>query len=187
MMADGLFRDDLYYRLSVFPIRIPSLRERREDIPLLVEHFVKHSAEAFRVPAVRVSEPAMDLLTRYHWPGNIRELQNVIERSVLMADNQQLLPGHLPPDIQAAVAEVLVSEDVNSLQGQERALILKALTQCAWNQSKAARTLGISRDYLRHKIKKYGLRKPASPGDADGESCSFSESPVMGYAGGSGT
>ncbi len=189
MMADGLFRDDLYYRLSVFPIRIPSLRERHEDIPLLVEHFIKRSADESRLPLVRVSAEAMDLLRRYPWPGNIRELQNVIERSVLMADSQQLLPGHLPPDMQAAVAQAPVSEDANTLQGQERALILKALAQCEWNQSKAARTLSISRDYLRHKMKKYGLQKPVAgaPSPADGgRSRRRSESPVMGLAGGSG-
>ncbi len=163
MMADGLFREDLYYRLSVFPIRVPALRERQEDIPLLVGHFVRNSAKAFRIPELRVARETMEVLTRYGWPGNIRELQNVIERSVLMSEGQALQPCHLPPDMEAAVTANGASENTSTLYGQERILITNALKDNDWNQSQAARALGITRDHLRHRVKKYNIQKPADP------------------------
>ncbi|GMU20123.1 MAG: sigma-54-dependent Fis family transcriptional regulator [Phycisphaerae bacterium] len=166
MMVDGLFREDLFYRLSVFPIHMPPLRDRQEDIPLLVEHFVRRAVQDLRIPLqIQVSRETLAALRQYAWPGNVRELQNVIERSVLMADGNTLLPCHLPPD----VAEILSEEDMDSaatqpsgtLYAQERALILKALNEQGWNQSRAARVLGVTRDHLRHRIKKYGLQRPS--------------------------
>ena len=155
-MIDGVFRDDLYYRLSVFPIQLPPLRDRQEDIPKLVEHFVVRAVKEFRIPELSVSSKTMDTLKEYHWPGNIRELQNVVERAVLMSDGPTLLPCHLPPDIQAAATEE-PAEDTSTLLGQERSLILKALKEHNWNQSSAARALGITRYHLRHRIKKYNI------------------------------
>ena len=161
MLADGLFRDDLYYRLSVFPIQMPPLRERREDIPKLVDYFVARAAREFRVPELQVSSAAMAMLTQYNWRGNIRELQNVIERSVLMSDGNMLLPSHLAADIQAAARSDDPGADPTTLHGQERTLILKALAEHGWNQSQAARSLGVTRYHLRHRIRKYDLQKPA--------------------------
>ncbi len=162
MMTDGVFREDLYYRLSVFPIHLPPLRDRRDDVPALVEHFVDNAVRDFRIPQLRLDPDTMDMLTRYAWPGNVRELQNVIERSVLMSDGTRLLPSHLPPEIQAAVGEGEDGEfDTGTLFGQERALIIKALENNAWNQSQTARDLGITRDHLRHRIKKYRIERPA--------------------------
>jgi Nif-specific regulatory protein len=160
MMVDGLFREDLYYRLNVFPIRLPPLRERPEDIPRLVQHFVERSAHGLSVPELRVAPETMEILRRYHWPGNVRELQNVVERSVLMSDGDALLPCHLPPDIDASTTDHEHCCERSTLCGQEKALILKTLQQHNWNQSQAARTLGITRDHLRHRIRKYGLQKP---------------------------
>ncbi|MHC4063348.1 MAG: sigma-54 interaction domain-containing protein [Planctomycetota bacterium] len=162
MMADGVFREDLYYRLSVFPLQVPALRERRQDIPQLVEHFVDRAVREFRVPELNVSPSTLELLTRYDWPGNIRELQNVIERSVLMSDGTVLLPCDLPPDIEAAVKVDEPLADTSTLQGQECNMIVKALEQHGWNQSQAARTLGITRYHLRHRMKKYSIQKPAN-------------------------
>ncbi len=158
MMADGLFREDLYYRLSVFPIRIPALRDRREDIPLLVDHFAARSVRDLGLRRLSVGAETMEALTSYDWPGNIRELQNVIERSVLMADGDKLLPCHLPGDLLASYEEP--GEDPSTLHGQERLLILNTLNRNDWNQSQTARDLGISRDYLRHRLKKYKLSRP---------------------------
>jgi Nif-specific regulatory protein len=162
MMLDGLFREDLYYRLSVFPISTPALRDRPEDIPLLVEHFIQRSASEFGIPSVRVHQNTLEALGRYSWPGNIRELQNVIERSVLLNDGDVLLSCHLPPDIQAAAGAGAPAQgrEAGTLHGQERALILKALMEQNWNQSRAARALGITRDHLRHRIKKYQIERP---------------------------
>jgi transcriptional regulator with GAF, ATPase, and Fis domain len=159
MMAEGDFREDLYYRLSVFPIQVPALRERPEDIPVLARHFVAKALDDLRIPGpLALAEATIQTLVRYPWPGNIRELQNVIERSVLMSDGNVLGPHHLPPDLLAAAADN--SEPVTTLDSHERALILKALVEQNWNQSQAARVLGITRDLLRHRIKKYGLQRP---------------------------
>ena len=160
MIIDGVFREDLYYRLSVFPIHVPALRERREDIPPLVEHFVERAVRAFGIPELHVARETRDILMQYDWPGNIRELENVVERAVLMADGSVLQPHHLPLDLQAAASPEETPGDESTLHGQERALILKTLCEQDWNQSRAARALGITRDYLRHRIKKYNLQRP---------------------------
>lgn len=160
MMIDGVFREDLYYRLSVFPIQLPALRERREDIKLFVEHFVSRSARECHIGELRIASETMRLLTDYDWPGNIRELQNVVERSVLMSDGEVLLPFHLPTDLVAASGTNNHVHDNSTLHGQERSLIIKALGDHKWNQSRAAESLGITRYHLRHRIKKYGIQKP---------------------------
>ncbi len=160
MMADGLFRDDLYYRLNVFPLTVPPLRQRASDIRALVSHFVQKASREFRGPRLEVSPSALKILENYEWRGNIRELQNVMERSVLMSDGDTLWPEHLPPDIQATMIPEDEAEVSSTLHGQERALILKALQEYGWNQSKAARSLGVTRYHLRHRIRKYQLVKP---------------------------
>ena len=161
MMIDGLFREDLYYRLSVFPIQLPALRDRREDIPTFVARFVASAARECNIPSLRIAPETTKILKNYDWPGNIRELQNVVERAVLMSDGNTLLPCHLPPDIEASGATDETGEVTSTLSRQEKALILKALEEQQWNQSQAARDLGISRYHLRHRIKKYGLQRPA--------------------------
>ncbi|MCB9858495.1 MAG: sigma 54-interacting transcriptional regulator [Phycisphaerales bacterium] len=158
-MEEGEFREDLYYRLNVFPIRLPPLRNRREDIPTLVDHFVNISATQLGCPRPSVSDEAMALLTGYRWPGNIRELQNIIERAVLLADGSEMTAPHLPREV---VGEDIVQETAkneSSLWGYEKAMIIKALRENGWNQSKAARSLGISRDNLRYRVKKYDIKK----------------------------
>ncbi|MEE8170178.1 MAG: sigma-54 dependent transcriptional regulator, partial [Phycisphaerae bacterium] len=160
-MKTGAFREDLYYRLNVFPIEIPPLRKRREDIPPLVDHFIHLSAANLGCLRPLVTDEAMALMTSYQWPGNIRELQNVIERAVLLAEGQPIVGRHLPKEI-AGDAQDAAPEDRadSSLWGTEKALIIKALKESGWNQSKAARALGISRDNLRYRIKKYTIQKP---------------------------
>jgi Nif-specific regulatory protein len=162
MMLNGLFREDLYYRLNVFPIPVPALRDRREDIPSLVDHFVRGCVQEFGIAGVSIAPETLQILNHYRWPGNIRELQNVIERSVLMCDGGVLMPTHLPADIAGAAEVAHPTPGEQSFHGQERALILKTLEQQEWNQSRSARVLGITRDHLRHRIRKYGLRKPLS-------------------------
>jgi len=159
-MEKGSFREDLYYRLNVFPINLPPLRQRREDIPLLIEHFIQLSAAQLGVPRPGVGDDAMALLASYHWPGNIRELQNVVERAVLMADGAPISPSHLPREIVGDDAfNAGGAKAESSLWGYEKALIVKALRENNWNQSKAARVLGISRDNLRYRVKKFGIHK----------------------------
>jgi Nif-specific regulatory protein len=164
MMSDGLFRDDLYYRLSVFPIHVRPLRERRDDIPTLVVHFAAAAARDLGMRNLQVAQGAMKMLVAYDWRGNIRELQNVMDRAVLMSNGQTLLPEHLPEDIQAAAAvkAPASAEPPSKLHAQERALIEEALVQHDWNQSQAARALGITRYNLRLRMRKHNLQRPPS-------------------------
>ena len=159
-LAEGRFREDLFYRLNVFPIELPSLRQRREDIAALAEHFTRQASLNLGVAAPRITPETVGILAAHQWPGNIRELQNVIERAVLLCDGDELLPTHLPKDIAGQAAETLEAQADPSLWDYERAMIAQALTEADWNQSKAARTLGITRDNLRYRIKKYNIEKP---------------------------
>lgn len=167
MMIDGLFREDLYYRLSVFPIQLPPLRERREDIPLFIEHFVDKSRRQCGIPNLTVASETTRILCACEWRGNVRELQNVVERSVLMSDGEILEPEHLPADLLDDISTDSQVPPEHTLHGQERVLILKALEETDWNQSRAARALGITRYHMRHRIRKYGLVKPDSADPSD--------------------
>jgi Nif-specific regulatory protein len=158
-MEKGVFREDLFYRLNVFPINLPPLRQRREDIPLLVDHFISLAAVQVGVAKPDVGDDAMALMASYKWPGNIRELQNVVERAVLMADGASLSPVHLPREIVGEESFGEQAKGESSLWGYEKALIVKALRENSWNQSKAARALGISRDNLRYRVKKFAIEK----------------------------
>ena len=157
-MQKNQFREDLYYRLNVFPINLPPLRQRREDIPALVEHFVGISATDLGCKRPTVGDEAMAHLAGYNWPGNIRELQNIIERAVLLADGGVMTTAHLPREVAGEDAPKDAKSE-SSLSGYEKALIIKALRENGWNQSKAARALGISRDNLRYRVKKYDIEK----------------------------
>jgi two-component system nitrogen regulation response regulator NtrX len=161
-IQSGKFREDLFYRLNVVPIHLPPLRARRDDVPLLVEHFVaRFSAEHGR-PRRVVTPEAMERLSAYGWPGNIRELKNLIERLLIMTDGETIGPTEvedvLPPDSD----EGPPSEIKQARDRAERDTILGTLRQCDWNVSEAARRLGMDRGYLHRKIKRYGLtRDPA--------------------------
>ncbi len=160
-IADGTFRDDLYYRLNVFPITLPPLRERPEDIPILADHLAKLASHTLGVPVRTVAAETKSKLKSYDWPGNIRELANVIERAVLMCDGPELLASHLPLEITSG--EVRVRTAANpTLWDSEREMIVKALQDNYWNQSKAARALGITRDHLRYRVKKYNIARTGS-------------------------
>jgi transcriptional regulator with GAF, ATPase, and Fis domain len=159
-IADGRFREDLYYRLNVFPVPVPPLRERRDDIPALADHVIQRSAREFGRPAPRLSVDALAVLTAHRWPGNVRELQNVIERALLLCDGDVIEPIHLPEDIAGRFGVAPTTGGAGSLWDYERAMIVKALDDSNWNQSQAARTLGISRDNLRYRVRKYGIEKP---------------------------
>ena len=156
-MEEGRFRDDLYYRLNVFPIMLPPLRTRREDIPALAEHFTRQACRNLGVPPRTLADETVALLVGNDWPGNIRELCNVVERAVLMCDGAQVAPAHLPADISGASAPTAPAATQAGLWASERALIVKALKEANWNKSQAARALGISRDNLRYRVKKYHI------------------------------
>ncbi len=155
-IQEGRFRDDLYYRLNVFPIPMPPLRERKGDVPALAEHFIYHAAADLGVPRRSASKEFSDALVAYPWPGNIRELANVIERAVLLCNGPELLPSHLPREITHAEPSTVAA---STLPGAERDMIVRTLNETHWNQSKAARLLGISRDNLRYRLKKYNIQR----------------------------
>ncbi|MGH7860026.1 MAG: sigma-54 interaction domain-containing protein, partial [Candidatus Binatia bacterium] len=159
-VSEGRFRTDLYYRLNVVTLRLPALRERPEDIPLLVGHFTKEFGETYRVQPKRVTPKAMELLTRYDWPGNVRELQNVIERAFALSSDADIDLADLPSAVAGREPTAAPSPrdgEVTSLEDMERRVIENALTRSRGNKNEAARLLGIDRQRLYRKISKYGL------------------------------
>jgi two-component system response regulator HydG len=160
-VKEGRFREDLFYRLNVVPVSIPPLRERKEDIPALAVHFLYLYREKNQKELKETSPKALDLLVRYDWPGNIRELENCIERAVIVARGEVIAPVDLPPQVQALSAgreEPGVHFPVGiSLQEAERALIFKTLEDTGGNRSRAAEILGINRRTLQIKLKEYGV------------------------------
>jgi Nif-specific regulatory protein len=158
--AAGRFRSDLYYRLNVFPIYMPSLRERGSDIILLADHFAEKYSKQFKKPIKRISTPAIDLLLAYHWPGNVRELENCIERAVLLANGDTIDSVHLPPSLQMKVSapEKKRQGKLTSLVNTyERSLIVDALKDARGNQSQAARILGTTKRIIQYKVEKYAI------------------------------
>ncbi|MCK5233100.1 MAG: AAA family ATPase, partial [Desulfobulbaceae bacterium] len=170
------FREDLYYRLNVVPIVLPPWRERREDIPLLFDHFLRESNKVNK-RQVRILKPVMEFLVKYNWPGNVRELQNLIERLVIMADRDQVkmndLPSYMLVEPEAEPAFVHTgkpaedalpaaqpAEQSKSLWEIERKEIEAALRRHGWVQARAARELGLTQRQIGYRIKKYGLCPP---------------------------
>jgi len=167
LVKEGLFREDLYYRLNVINLTLPPLRERKEDIPLLAEHFLKEYAETAKAAEKTLSPETMALLMEYDWPGNVRELQNEIRRLAVLGAASPLIPADLvSPNIHNAppTSIVRVPEQCRNLHATiseiERHIILNTLNRHRWNKSQTARTLGLSRDGLRKKMLRYGLRGP---------------------------
>ena len=157
-MEEGRFRADLYYRLNVFPIHMPPLRDRRTDIILLADHFIEKYSRRHERSIVRLSTPAIDLLMAYHWPGNVRELENAIERAVLLADGEVLHARLLPPSLQMAKVDEVRSGPLKVQLGVlEKELIIDALKVNKGNRAAAARQLGITERIIGLRVEKYGL------------------------------
>jgi len=159
LMEKGKFREDLYYRLNVFSIFLPPLRERKTDILLLADHFMLKYGRKYKKPVKRISTPAIDMLMRYHWPGNVRELENCIERSVLICEDQVLHSYHLPPTLQTAessntVPQLSLQEAVASY---EKELIQDVLKSTNGNKAKAARLLNTTERIIGYKIEKFNI------------------------------
>jgi Nif-specific regulatory protein len=158
-LEEDSFREDLYYRLNVFPIHIPPLRERREDVLLLSDHFIAKYGEANHKSIQRISTPAIDLLMNYHWPGNVRELENCIERAVLLSVDGVIHSHHLPPSLQSA--ESTNTQIHGSLQetldNLERELLMDALKSTKGNMAKAARMLDITERIMGLRTKKHDI------------------------------
>jgi two-component system nitrogen regulation response regulator NtrX len=162
-MEEGRFRQDLYYRLNVIPLLVPPLRERKEDIPLLVERFLKDFAAKEGEPEKTISEDALDLLMLHDWPGNVRELKNIIERLVIMAPSQVIGANDIPsfPRSETGRGSARFTEMVDSFKAAkmdfEKQFILKKLKEFEGNISKTAEAIGLERSNLHRKIRSYGL------------------------------
>ncbi|HMA84214.1 MAG TPA: sigma-54 dependent transcriptional regulator, partial [Desulfosalsimonadaceae bacterium] len=162
-IEQGRFREDLYYRLNVVSVAVPPLRERKEDILLLAEHFLSIYAQKNRRLIKGFTPRAADLLMRYHWPGNVRELENAVERAVILTRGEMITPEHLPHPIQAIDAgeggaeTVDTGVSVRALKDVEKEMILRTLDQTDGNRTRTAEILGISRRTLQLKLKKYGI------------------------------
>ncbi|MGQ9687175.1 MAG: sigma-54-dependent transcriptional regulator [Desulfobaccales bacterium] len=158
-VKEGVFREDLYYRLSVIPIHLPPLRERTGDIPLLVEHFLNKYSQKTNSRAKTISNRALRMLCAYSWPGNVRELEHTIERIIILEDTDTILPEHLPSFISPRRGEFQVfSDEDHTLEELEKRYIQFILRRTKGKRQEAARILGINRKTLGQRIKKYNLR-----------------------------
>ena len=169
MVNHGQFRSDLYYRLNVFPVQLPPLRERREDIPALVSHFVERFGRRMGREIDNIPTETMSALSSYQWPGNIRELQNLIERAVILS-NDGVLPNPLPPPGTRGIA-IAPAAPVTTLKDSERTLILRTLEEVSWvigGPKGAAAKLGLKRTTLIHKMQKLGISRPGLQSGSNG-------------------
>lgn len=163
-VADGSFREDLFYRLNVVPILVPPLRERRDDVAPLAHHFLDLLVKELRIPARHLTPDALRALEGHDWPGNARQLRNVLERILLLQDNDVIDLGSLPAEIRGGAdgapppsGAFLLPADGVDLEAVEQDLIQQALERCGGNKSQAARLLGLTRDTLRYRVEKYGM------------------------------
>jgi two-component system response regulator HydG len=161
-VESGKFRADLYYRLNVIPLRIPPLRERRDDIPLLVEHFLKLYCEGVGRSQKSLSPDSFEILMRYDWPGNVRELENALERTVILQEGRVIMPEDLPERLRRPLAErkdSVVSASNLTLEELEKEYLLKVLDETGWQKKRAAAILGINASTLYRKLQRYGCDK----------------------------
>ena len=167
LIEDGQFREDLFYRLSVVTVELPPLRERRDDIPLLISHFLKKHCSRYNLAVPSVTEETMDLLTRYDWPGNVRELENVVEHAVVLGVADEIRSENLPPHIRQANSRVSainlkLPDDGIDLEAVEKEILEQALEKNGWNQTRSARYLNMSRKTLIYRMEKFALGAPES-------------------------
>ena len=162
-VSEGRFRADLFYRLNVIPIKLPPLRHRRDDIPLLVDHFLRRYAQ--NNPPKQVNPDAMELLMKYDWPGNVRELENVMERALILDEGGVIGPEDLPDKIRFGAAHrgsLIIDSPTLTLDELEKEYILKVLSYTRWQKKKASDLLGINASTLYRKLIAYGVEKPGS-------------------------
>ncbi|MFH1355396.1 MAG: sigma-54 dependent transcriptional regulator [Candidatus Omnitrophota bacterium] len=165
LIKKGKFRTDLYYRLNIIAIELPPLRERKGDIPLLVDNFIKRHTQHLKKKINSISKEAITILMNYNWPGNIRELENIIERAIILSKGSSIIPDDLPEFLSNAPSDhKILNADgelrlKDALESPEKVLILKALNSMNWSRNEAAKILGINRTTLYKKMQKYGLLK----------------------------
>ena len=154
------FREDLYYRLNVVQLELPPLRERRDDIHLLAQHFLETTAKQFHKKVVRFSQAALHSIVEYSWPGNVRELENAIQRAVVLCERHSVENWHLPSVIRTSAETQRVEQSYEQEVRQfKRRLVLRTLRQCGWNKAESARILGVARGYLHRLINQLEIRE----------------------------
>jgi DNA-binding NtrC family response regulator len=163
MIREGSFREDLFYRLNVIALTLPPLRDRREDIPVLAQHFLDHHGSKLG-RQLRLSSDTLDCLLAYPWPGNVRELQNAMERTAILSRGEMAAPDDLPPHVAAGrtLGRAPALPPQQTLADLERTHIVQTLERCGWNHSRTAHALGIGRTTLWRKLREYGLERPIS-------------------------
>lgn len=173
LVTEGKFREDLYYRLNVFPIKLPPLRERKEDIPELVTHFLKKYCTSINKSIPTITPDALEILTNYHWPGNVRELEHTIERLSILVEGDEIKPIHISTalfksDIQLGSVIPKTTEELKQIKKQireastqelEKMFVIEALKRNDWNVTKAARDVNMQRSNFQALMRKYGIRK----------------------------
>lgn len=160
MVQQGKFREDLYYRLNVVQMHLPSLRERRDDIPLLAQHFLETSSDQFRKKARRFSQSALHALEEYAWPGNVRELQNAIQRAVVLSEGPTVEIWQLPAAIRSGCETPQITRSYEEeVREFKRRLLVRTLRECGWRKAESARVLGVARGYLHRLINQLGIQE----------------------------
>ena len=162
LVADGLFREDLFYRLNVFRLNLPALKDRKIDLPLLIRHILRRLCAARGKPPVAIATPAMELLLNFNYPGNVRELENILEHALIICQEDKILPTHLPEYLHVRPASgplvpTAVVRSGSSPDNKERDKLLATLQRHNWHRKRSARALGMDRTTLWRKMKKYGL------------------------------
>jgi len=171
-VKDGRLREDLYFRINTVTLRVPPLRERTEDLPLLCAHFLDKFNTRCQKQVKGISPAAYHLLIRFRWPGNVRELENAVERAVLVAKSPEVQPGDLPDSIRGdgPADDTFTVPPHHTLAEIERMAVLQTLQRTNWNKQEAAQILGLYRPTLYSKIKKHDLKDPRAAARAVGES-----------------
>jgi DNA-binding NtrC family response regulator len=154
LVEEGTFREDLYYRLNVVNITIPPLRERREDIPMLVQHFIKKYCTSMSRDLISIDPAALKRIEEYDFPGNVRELENMIERAIVVGNGKEIRLKDLP------LEKDIITDSNDSLSELEKKYVLQTLNKYNWNISRSAKALKIDRVTMYNKIKKYNLKSP---------------------------
>ena len=170
LVKQGKFREDLYYRLNVVELRLPPLRERRDDIPILAHHFLLKYGQLFKKHVKHLTEPVLAALDQYPWPGNVRELENVLQRAVVLSEGHSLELSTLPPAFRQGTATPVEDfADASPMRGTsyeqelkrfKRNLVLRTLRECNWKKAESARALGVARSYLHRLINQLDIREP---------------------------
>jgi two-component system NtrC family response regulator len=162
MVENGTFREDLFFRLNIVPIKLPPLRERREDIPLLVKFFLDDATKRYQRPGISIAKDVYQCLHQYPWPGNVRELKNLVDRLVVLAHSDEISLEDLPEDVKKAKSSVAnflftLPADGIDLEEIEKEIIRQALEKNTWNQTHTAKYLNITRNTLIYRMQKFNL------------------------------